>query len=254
MRSRSGRIWRQAGTVPPTSAGDPASRVLRLLALLQTGRAWAGADLARRLDVSRRTLRRDVDRLREFGYAIAGTPGPGGSYRLGAGAVVPPLLFDDAEVVAVVAGLRLVESQLDDDAAGRALLRLDQVLPHRLAARLSAAAASIEVLDESSSLVDATTVATLGDAVRAGRVRFRYQDRHGDLSARVVDPHRQVHRAGRWYLLGFDVHADDWRVFRLDRITDVERLAGTYRRRPLPRGTVAAYLASDFGRDGITSR
>lgn len=239
--------------VPLTSDADPAGRVLRLLALLQTGRAWAGADLARRLGVSRRTLRRDVDRLRGLGYAVAGTPGPGGSYRLGAGAVVPPLLFDDAEVVAVVAGLRLVEAQLDDDVAHRALLRLEQVLPRRLAARLSGAAAGIEVLDESDSLVDATTVATLGEAVHAGRVRFCYRDRHGAVTTRVVDPHRQVHRAGRWYLLGFDVDAEDWRVFRLDRIVEVERIAGTYRRRSLPRESVAGYLASDFGRDSTTS-
>ncbi len=153
-----------------------------------------------------------------------------------------------------MAGLRLVETQLDDDAAHRALLRLRQALSRRLSARLSGAAASIEVLDEGSPVVDAPTVATLGDALDAGRVRFRYQDRHGNPSIRIVEPHRQVNRAGRWYLVGFDVDACAWRVFRLDRITAVERLPGTFRRRPRPRGTVAAYLASDFGRDVATSR
>ena len=230
------------------TATDPASRLLKLLALLQTGRAWAGAELTRRLGISTRTLRRDAERLRQLGYTIATRPGPGGSYQLAAGTALPPLLFDDAEVTAVVAGLRLIEAELsDDDAARTALNRIRQVLPRRLQPQVNSTDKGIEVMAPDVRPVGAGAIAALADAAASsGRVRFTYRDRRSVSTTRDVAPYRQVHRSGRWYLLGVDVDADDWRVFRLDRINDLQRLPGTYARRELPDATAAAYLDSNF--------
>jgi predicted DNA-binding transcriptional regulator YafY len=251
--SRPGQIpAASTGTLGDVTATDPASRLLKLLALLQTGRSWPGPDLTRRLTISPRTLRRDVDRLRKLGYTVTTRPGPGGSYRLAAGAAVPTLLFDDAEVTALVGGLRLVESQLaDGDAAQRALIRLRQVLPSRLRPQASSTNQVLEVVDLDARPADAGIIAALPDAApHDGRVCFTYRDRLGVATTREVDPHRQVHRAGRWYLLGVDAGVDDWRVFRLDRITDLERLPGSYPRRELPAATAGAYFGSNLHQPG----
>ena len=234
---------------------DQTSRSLRLLALLQTGRPWSGAELARRLGVSARTVRRDVDRLRRLGYRVDADPGPGGSYRLGAGRQVPPLLFDDEEVAALVTGLRLVEQQLvDGTAARRALTKLQQVLPPRLRAQAGESYAGMEVIDAATDpRVPDRSLGILSAAAAAGRqVRFGYTDRHGRRSRRLVDAYRLLRLRGRWYLLGVDVHRDDWRVFRLDRITDVATAPGQSKPRTLPAESVAGYLDSDFGRRPVS--
>lgn len=229
---------------------DPTTRALALLTLLQTGRSWSGADLAARLAVSPRTLRRDVDRLRTLGYAVVTRPGPGGTYRLTGGTAMVPLLFDDDEAIAIVTALAVLGPRLGpDDPAQRALAKLQQNLPARLARRAAAAAAGLEVLPEPTSVVDPAVIGVLADAAaEAGRVRFTYERSDGETSTRTVDPCRQVYGRGHWYLLAWDLDRDDWRVFRLDRITAAQRRPGAFDRRDLPAGTVADYLTSDFGR------
>lgn len=229
---------------------DPTARALALLTLLQTGRRWSGADLADRLAISARTLRRDVDRLRGLGYAVLTRPGPGGTYRLTGGTAMVPLLFDDDEAIAIVTALAVLGPRLGpDDPAQRALAKLQQNLPARLARRAAAAAGGLEVLPERTSIVDPAVIGVLADAAaESGRVRFTYERADGEIAARTVDPYRQVYGRGHWYLLAWDVDRDDWRVFRLDRITAAERRPGVFDRRDLPAETVADYLTSDFGR------
>jgi predicted DNA-binding transcriptional regulator YafY len=229
---------------------DPTARTLRLLSLLQSRAAWSAAELVERLEVSSRTLRRDADRLRQLGYAVQARPGPGSSYRLMPGVSVPPLLFDPDEITAVVAGLRLVHARLPgDDAAARALAKLDQVLPGRLRRRAAATDLAIEVLDDGDLGIAAQTVGVVADAVAgSGRVRFTYCDQHGRCGTRLVDPYRHVLNRGHWYLIGYDLDRDDWRTFRFDRVTDIERVPGTYRRRHFPDDSISHWLATDFGR------
>lgn len=229
---------------------DPTARALTLLALLQSGAARSGADLARRLGVSARTVRRDAERLRRLGYVVHARPGPGGTYRLLPGVTVPPLLFDADEVTAVVGGLRLLHARLpDDDAAARALAKLDRVLPARLRQQLTAADLALEVLEEGPPGVTATAVAQVADAIAAdGRLRFGYRDRSGRTATRLVDPHRHVLRQGQWYLVGYDLGRRDWRVYRFDRVTAVERVPGTYRRPAFPDESVARWFDTDLGR------
>src|SRR4051794_5158452 len=177
---------------------DPTKRTLTLLSLLQTRSAWPAAELAARLGISRRTLRRDADRLRSLGYAVVARPGPGSTYRLAPSLAIPPLLFTADEVGVMVTGLRLAQAQLHDDAAASALAKLDQVLPPRLARRAGAADAATDVLDNGEPGADATTLGLVADAVaESGRLRFRYLDQHGRSSIRTLDPYRQLFHGGR---------------------------------------------------------
>jgi predicted DNA-binding transcriptional regulator YafY len=228
---------------------DPTARALRLLSLLQSGATYTGAELATRLETSSRTVRRDADRLRHLGYRVLTRPGPGGSYQLAAGTSVPPLLFDEDEITVLIAGLRLVQTHLtDDDAADRALSKLEHVLPDRLARRVRATDLATEVLADDSSRVAAAVVGAVADAIAGqGRIRFTYRDQSGRTSHRLVDPFRHALRATHWYLVGFDLDRDDWRIFRFDRIADVERVAGTYRHREFPAASVARWFATDLG-------
>ena len=161
-----------------------------------------------------------------------------------------PLLFDDDEAIAVVTALAVLGPRLGpDDPAHRALAKLQQNLPARLARRAAAAAGGLEVLPEGTSVVDPAVIGVLADAAaEAGRVRFTYERSDGAIATRTVDPYRQVYGRGHWYLLAWDLERDDWRVFRLDRITAAERRPGVFDRHDLPAGTVADYLTSDFGR------
>ena len=228
---------------------DPTARTLRLLALLQSRTRWPAAELARRLKVSSRTLRRDTDRLRRLGYAIEARPGPGSTYRLVPGVAVPPLLFEPGEITAVIAGLKLIQSQLPADDAASALAKLDQVLPPALRRRAAATDLATQVLDAPDPGLSAQSVGLVADAVaEQGRIRFAYRDQHGLGSARLVDPYRQVLRAGHWYLVGFDLDRDDWRTFRFDRVTDLERVPGVYQRHEFPDDSIAHWFTTDFGR------
>ncbi|MEU8174718.1 WYL domain-containing protein [Microbispora hainanensis] len=235
---------------------DVTRRMLALLSILQTGRPLSGDELAARLDVSPRTVRRDVDRLREYGYPVETQPGPGGYYRLVAGRTMPPLVLDDDEAIAALLGLATLASSGSgedgalDDAATRAYGKLDQFLPARLRPRVAALRASLETGRQLAPPVNASLLAGLAEAIDDREVvRFGYRDRHGGESRRRVEPHRQVHLLLRWYLLGWDLDRDDWRVFRLDRVRDLVRTGVRHAPRALPADAALAYLRQGLNAD-----
>src|SRR3954452_3380521 len=228
------------------------SRTLRLLSLLQTHRFWPGPELADRLGVTDRTLRRDIDRLRGLGYPVDSSTGATGGYRRGSGGHMPPLLLDDDEAVAIAVGLRSAASASIDgmeDTAVRALAKLEQVLPDRLRRRVLAVHTNVASLQWSDGgpVVDAEALAVLALACRdREQVRFDYRRRDGDDSSRLVEPHQLVSTGRRWYLVAWDVRRDDWRTFRLDRL-ERARLAGVRcAPRGLPGGDAAAFVAQSI--------
>ena len=202
---------------------ETSARLLRLLSLLQTPRDWTGAELSERLAVSGRTVRADIERLRNLGYPVEATRGPVGGYRLGAGAVMPPLLLDDEEAVAVAVGLRtaaggsvtgLAETSL------RALAKLEQLLPARLRHRVAAVHAAVVPMPARGPAVDPDALISLAAACRDNlRARFDYlSGGQAKTSLRNVEPHRLVHTGRLWYLIAFDLDRQDWRTFRVDRL------------------------------------
>lgn len=198
-----------------------AARVLRLLALLQVRREWPGTDLAERLEVTGRTVRRDVDRLRQLGYVIDASSGRGGGYRLGAGSTTPPLLLDDDEAIAVAVALGTAASGAaeEDEVALRVLAKLDQLLPRRLRRRLSMLPAVTVTLANPGAMASLRVLSTMAAACRDRvEARFRYRDSQGATTARRVEPMRLVHTGYRWYLAAWDIAKSDWRTFRIDRI------------------------------------
>lgn len=211
-----------------------AARLLRLLTTLQTRRHWSGPELAERLEVTGRTLRRDVERLRALGYAVEAFSGPGGGYRLGKGKALPPLLLGDDEAVALAAALR---SSVDTfagagDTVLAALVKLEQLLPHRLRRRLDALQ-SMTVSIGSGPRLDPEVLVTLAAACRDGvRLGFVYRAHDGALSERRVEPLRLAHTGNRrWYLVAWDLEREAWRTFRVDR---VERPVSAERFAPRP--------------------
>jgi predicted DNA-binding transcriptional regulator YafY len=204
---------------------NTSSRTLRLLSLLQTHRYWPGAELADRLGVSPRTLRRDVDRLRELGYPVEAQRGVAGGYQLAAGAALPPLVLDDDEAVALAVGLlAAAQSPVEGtaEASVRALAKVVQVMPKRLRRRVDALRSAIQPVtwDGVSAAVDADVLTTAAQACRdTVGLSFDYVAADGQRSERRVDPHRLVPVGRRWYLVAYDVTRHDWRSFRLDRMT-----------------------------------
>ncbi|WP_439658040.1 helix-turn-helix transcriptional regulator [Lentzea sp. HUAS TT2] len=200
---------------------ETSARLLRLLALLQSRRDWQGSELADELHISPRTVRRDVDRLRELGYPVNATTGSFGGYRLGAGAELPPLLLDDNEAVAVAAALRTNAVTGLEEVSLRALLKLEQVLPSRLRHRVSALEQVESVpRDSPAPALDPELLSTLAAACRdSDTLRFDYQAHDGASTRRRVEPHRLVNWGRRWYLVAWDADKSDWRSFRVDRIT-----------------------------------
>lgn len=235
---------------------DVTERMLALLSTLQTGRRFSSEELASRLEVSQRTVRRDIDRLRSYGYPVDTRPGPGGYYRLTAGRSLPPLALDDDEAMATLLGLALLAtpgsmgSEALDDAATRAYGKIDQLLPARLRPQLTALRASLETGSPPSPAVATSLVAGLAGAIAHQQVvRFDYLDRRGATSRRRVEPHRQVHLQLRWYLLGWDLDRHDWRVFRMDRITGLTPTAAPFQPRSLPASTAVDYLREGLHAD-----
>lgn len=223
---------------------DTHRRMLRLLSLLQTGRTWSVSGLADRLEIAERSVRRDVARLRDLGYPIATVHGPGGGYLLGPGAAMPPLLLDDLEAVAVALGLRLSSHAAVADleeAAQRAMRKVEQVLPRRLAAQVRHVLAGVEAPAASAADTTADHLAAIGLAVDQRRV---LNVRHPGAPWRRVEPHRAVLRGRRWYLVAWDLDSEAWTVFRLDRLEAVEVSvnATTSGPRELPGGSVDAFL------------
>jgi predicted DNA-binding transcriptional regulator YafY len=228
---------------------ETSARLLRLLSLLQAHREWSGAALADRLGVTPRTVRRDVDRLRELGYPVNASPGTGGGYQLGVGAELPPLLLDDDEAVAVAVGLRTAAGQGIEgigETSVRALTKLEQVLPHRLRRRVGALNAfTVPMLrGPQPSAVDPAVLTDLAAACRdSERLRFEYRDHGGSSTRRTVEPHRLVCTERRWYLVAWDVDRDDWRTFRADRVTPKPPHGPRFTPRQPPADDLATYVS-----------
>src|SRR5690606_30234765 len=205
---------------------DTSARLLRVLSLLQARPSWTANELAERLAVTTRTVRRDMARLRQLGYPVESEPGPDGGYRLGRGGRLPPLLLDDDEAVAVAIGLRLAADGSVtglDEATVAALAKLDQVLPAPLAERVRGVHdAVVDLQGRAPDRVGGDVFLTLAQACRQGlRLRFGYTDRHGVASERRVDPLRLVRSGPRWYLVCHDLDRQAWRTLRVDRIDEV---------------------------------
>jgi predicted DNA-binding transcriptional regulator YafY len=228
---------------------DSSARLLRLLSLLQTPRDWTGTELADRLEVSTRTVRNDIERLRALGYPVHGTRGAVGGYRLEAGAVLPPLLLDDDEAIAVAVGLQSAAGGAIggiEETSLRALAKLEQVLPKRLRRRVNALQAFTALVprDEREPTVDPKVLTLIAGACRDHeRLRFSYQDREGAATRREAEPYHLVNWGRRWYLLAWDIDRGDWRTFRVDRLVPRLPLGQRFVPRPLPEEDVAAYVA-----------
>src|SRR6266511_2225583 len=203
---------------------ETSARLLRLLSLLQARRDWTGADLADRLGVSARTVRRDVERLRDLGYPVHATRGTDGGYRLGAGAAMPGI----------------------EETSVRALAKLEQVLPSRLRRRVNALQTYTVRIPPDSPVptVEPAVLTVLAACCRDHeRLRFDYRDHDGSASVRTVEPHRLVNWGRRWYLVAWDVDRRDWRTFRVDRIAPREPTGPRFPPRDLPDNDIAAYVS-----------
>jgi len=267
---------------------ETAARLLRLLSFLQTPREWSGSELAERLEVSPRTVRRDVDRLRALGYPVQASLGTHGGYRLAAGKAMPPLLVDDDEAVAIVVGLRTAARQPVagiGEASLRALAKLQQVMPPRLSRRvgaLSAATASATLTPPppapstltasistpstpaaststpststtsglsastlSASMVDPEQLTVIAAAATAHeRIRFGYRSGSGTITQRLVEPHSLVVVGHRWYLLGYDIERQDWRIFRVDRVESTKSTGIRVSLRQPPSADASKYVTN----------
>src|SRR5690349_3281597 len=230
----------------PETMSETTSRVLQLLGLLQSRRVWTGEELAERLGVTTRSVRRDVDRLRDLGYPVQASKGHGGGYQLGAGAALPPLLLDPDEAVAMAVCLRLAAGGSVagvGESALRALSKLDQVMPSRLRSQVAAVHDATVTLTPTSRdvPVDPEVLMTLARACRDHEhVTCGYTDIRGNATQRRLEPYQLVTTGRRWYLLAFDRDKQDWRSLRLDRMADVRALGSTFRPRQAP--DAAAYV------------
>jgi predicted DNA-binding transcriptional regulator YafY len=228
---------------------DPTSRTLRLLSLMQGRRDWAGADLAARLGISLRTLRRDIERLRELGYPVQAQPGVDGGYRLAAGASLPPLVLDDDEAVALTLGLQAAAAGAVAGLAEpsmRALTKVVPVLPARLRRRVDALRAMTvpaPTWSDGGPAVDAQALVVVAQACReTERLAFSYTAAGGSPAERLVEPHRLVPLGRRWYLVAYDPSRGDWRSFRLDRMSAARGTGARFAARPLPAEDAAAFV------------
>ena len=232
---------------------DPTGRALQLLSLLQTHRVWRGAELAERLEVTERTVRRDVDRLRHLGYPVEATSGTDGGYRLAIGAHLPPLVLDDDEAVAVAVGVRYAAAAAIggmEESSLRALTKIEPLLPDRLRRQVSALHSSVTSMRRAADdeVIDPDALTVLAAACRdREEARFDYRRRNGDHTRRLVEPHQLVTVGRRWYLVAWDLRRHDWRTFRLDRLRDA-RLAGRrFTPREIPGGDAASFVATSLG-------
>ncbi|MDG4786615.1 YafY family protein [Micromonospora sp. WMMD1102] len=231
---------------------NTSSRTLRLLSLLQTHRYWPGGELADRLGVSVRTLRRDVDRLRELGYPVDAHRGVDGGYQLAPGAALPPLVVDDEEAVALAVGLQAAAHGAVagiQESSIRAFTKVVQVMPARLRRRVDALRAMTVPAPwgDGGPTVEAAILTTVAQACRdTERVRFGYTARDGQRTERHVEPYRLVSLGRRWYLVGYDLTRHDWRSFRLDRLSDPRGTGARFNPRQLPAEDAAAFVRAGF--------
>jgi predicted DNA-binding transcriptional regulator YafY len=229
---------------------ETSSRLLELLALLQARRDWPGAELAERLEVSARTVRRDVQRLRDLGYPVESLTGPAGGYTLRAGTAMPPLLLDEEEAIAIAVGLRVAAgasvSSIEETSV-RAMVKLEQVLPAHLRRRVVALGLATSAPAAVGPLVDPQHLTVIATACRDREcLRFAYTSRQGEETRREVEPHSLVNMGRRWYLVAWDRRREDWRSFRVDRL---ERPAATgvrAERRELPAESATAYVGQSI--------
>lgn len=225
---------------------DTAARLLRLLSLLQSQERWTGAALGRLLEVSSRTVRADIERLRSLDYQVDAIPGASGGYRLRAGTALPPLQLDDDEAIAVAVALRTAATSGVTDigeTAARAVTKLERVLPSRLRNRLRALDEAVDTVPKQRDPVESATMSAVAECIqRTEELRFEYVDRHRARSGRRVEPHRLVHVSGRWYLVAYDLDRDDWRSYRVDRITPKIPTGPRFARRALPGPDLATFV------------
>ena len=233
---------------------ETSARLLRLLSLLQAHREWSGADLADRLGVTPRTVRRDVDRLRELGYPVEAQRGVDGGYQLAAGAALPPLVVDDEEAVALAVGLQTAAQGPVEgiaESSVRVLAKIIQVMPARLRRRVDALRAMTVPAAPGSQLsapVDPNVLTMIALACRDDeRIRFDYVAADGRHTERHVEPHRLVSLGRRWYLVGYDLLRNDWRSFRIDRLADPRGTGARFRQRELPATDAAAFVRVGLG-------
>jgi len=235
---------------------ETSSRLLDLLSLLQARRDWPGAQLAERLEVSGRTIRRDVGRLRALGYPVESLTGPAGGYRLRAGAAMPPLLLDEGEAIAIAVGLRTAaRSSVTgiEETSIRALVKLEQVLPAHLRRRVAALGSATVAGPATGPPVDPQHLTTIATACRDSEcLRFDYRSRDGSASRRDVEPHSLVNLGRRWYLVGWDRRREDWRTFRVDRLNRPAATGTRFTTRSLPAKDAAAYVEQNIA--GAASR
>jgi predicted DNA-binding transcriptional regulator YafY len=225
---------------------ETSSRLLELLSLLQARRDWAGPELAQRLEVSRRTVRRDIERLRELGYPVESLTGPAGGYRLAAGTAMPPLLLDEDEAIAIAVGLRTAARASVtgiEETAVRALVKLEQVLPAHLRRRVAALGSATITPPVAGPTVDPQHLTVIASACREAEcLRFAYTSRDGTGTRREVEPHSLVNLGRRWYLVAWDRRRDDWRTFRVDRVERPAATGARFEARPLPAKDASAYV------------
>jgi predicted DNA-binding transcriptional regulator YafY len=229
---------------------ETSGRLLKLLSLLQTRRDWPGNELAGRLGVSPRTIRRDVERLRDLGYPVDAVTGPAGGYSLHAGTAMPPLLLDDDEAVAIAVGLRTAASasvEGIEETSIRALVKLEQVLPAHLRRRVNALQSVTATLPVSGPTVDPTALTVIASACRdRERLRFAYRARDASETRRLVEPHSLVNIGRRWYLVAWDCEREAWRTFRVDRLQRPAPAGARFAARKLPGGDPAAFVSANL--------
>ncbi len=223
-----------------------------MLALLQTHRFWQCAELSARLDVTERTIRRDIDRLRDLGYPVDAISGRHGGYRLATGAHVPPLILDDEEAVAVAVGLRYAAAAAIggiEETSLRALTKIETLLPHRLRRRVSALHSSVRHVERPhEDEIDPEALSVLAAAVRdREHVRLDYRRGDGKGGRRLVAPHQLVTAGHRWYLVAWDNDRRDWRTFRVDRVKGPRAVGSHFPQRDIPGGGAAALVARALG-------
>ncbi len=225
---------------------ETSSRLLELLSLLQARRDWPGAELAERLEVSGRTIRRDVERLRGLGYPVESLSGPAGGYRLRAGTAMPPLLLDEDEAIAIAVGLRTAARASVagiEETSVRALVKLEQVLPAHLRRRVGALGSATIAPPVTGPTVDPQHLTVIATTCRDSEcLRFAYRSRDGSDTRREVEPHSLVNLGRRWYLVAWDRRRDDWRTFRVDRLDRPAATGPTFTPRELPAKNAAAYV------------
>ncbi|MDM4720111.1 WYL domain-containing protein [Micromonospora sp. WMMA1363] len=224
---------------------ETSARLLELLSLLQLKRDWTSAELAGRLDVSTRTVRADIGKLRSLGYPVDARPGVAGGYRLAAGTAMPPLLLDDDEAVAVAVGLGAVATQRlgVEETSLTALAKLEQVLPSRLRRRVEAVREATSVVPGAEPPLDLSVLGAVAAAIRGHeRLRFGYTKPGGREGVRHTEPQRLVSWGPLWYLLAWDLDRADWRVFRVDRMVPYAPTGARFQPRVIPEDNVVEYV------------